>query len=42
MEFSTRLPYSEMELSAQFPRYLCDFRGLEIGFPVFEIAFFAF
>ena len=44
MEFSTRFPYSEMELSTLFPRYFRDyhyfinyrdFHGLEIGFPAF-------
>ena len=36
MEFITRVPYSKMELSASFS---CYFRGLEISFPAFEIAF---
>ena len=45
MEFSTRFPYSEMTLSAyflHFPHYLQDFRGLEMGFPAFEMALFHF
>ena len=39
IEFSTKFPYSEMELSALFPRYFLDFYGfldfsdLEMGFP---------
>ena len=40
MEFSTRFLCSEMELSAKFPRHVCDFRGLEMGIPAFEIAYF--